>query len=368
MALGRLEAAIARYRQAEATAAQGNIEWELAEWGLGVALDRDEQVGKSQQAIQRALDVDPAMAHLADESVFFEPAGDKRYYEALGHEVAGDRELALAGWRAFLAEAPTSQYARRARAHLNALKRAPALPSTIDPARLRVSIGEIMDLHGLRSASSLREIVAQHRDELRLCYARALRSEPQARGELRLQLIIDPSGWLYGRAHVLLVDGDRRPSRTLRGARRIDLALPAQRCRGAGRDRRDRGVRQPMIGRGLPLVLAAWVAMVASAKAASWDEIAQPNRRRCTQLLEQAAEARRRQGGEGGAAGGALGRGLVPLRSGHPAARRRDPARRSRIPRGTAASRRGAAARRCVLPRRANRSCRWRSSSGSHAK
>ncbi|MCU1281906.1 MAG: hypothetical protein JWM53_5452 [bacterium] len=211
MALGRIDAAIERYRQAEETAVQGNIEWELAEWGLGVALDRDEQIEKSRQAIQRALDVDPAMSHLADESVFFEPAGDKRYYEALGHEVAGDRELALAAWRAFLAEAPSSQYARRARTHLNELKRAPAPASTIDAARLRVDVGEIMDLRGLRSAPSLRETVAQHQDELRLCYARVLRSEPQARGELRLQLIIDPSGWLYGRARVLLstVAGDR---------------------------------------------------------------------------------------------------------------------------------------------------------------
>ena len=151
------------------------------------------------------------MAHLTDESVFFEPAGDKRYYEALGHEVAGDRELALAAWRAFLAEAPSSQYARRARAHLGALKRAPLQPSTVDPARVRVSVGEIMDIRGLRSASALRDVVAQHQDELRLCYARVLRTEPQARGELRLQLVIQPSGWLYAPARVLLstVAGDR---------------------------------------------------------------------------------------------------------------------------------------------------------------
>ena len=204
MALGRLDAAIERYRQAEANSVQGEIEWELAEWGLGVALDRDEQIEKSRQAIQRALEIDPTMAHLADESVFFEPAGDKRYYEALGHEVAGDRELALAAWRAFLAEAPSSQYARRARAHLAELKRSPPGSSMTDPARVRVAVGEIMDLRGLRSAASLRDVVAQHQDELRLCYARVLRTEPRARGELRLQLVIEPNGWLYTRARVLL--------------------------------------------------------------------------------------------------------------------------------------------------------------------
>jgi tetratricopeptide (TPR) repeat protein len=211
MALGRLDAAIERYRQAEATSTAGDIEWELAEWGLGVALDRDEQIEKSRQAIQRALDIDPTMAHLADESVFFEPAGDKRYYEALGHEVAGDRELAVASWRAFLAEAPSSQYARRARAHLADLKRLPPSAATIDPAHVRVGVGEIMDLRGLRSPAMLREVLAQHQDELRLCYARVLRTEPKARGELRLQLVIEPNGWLYTRARVLLstVESDK---------------------------------------------------------------------------------------------------------------------------------------------------------------
>lgn len=211
MALGRIDAAIARYRQAEATSIQGDIEWELAEWGLGVALDRDEQIEKSQQAIQRALDVDPTMAHLTDDSVFFEPAGDKRYYEALGHEVAGDRELALTAWRAFLVEAPTSRYAPRARAHLAALKRSPPAATAVDPARVRVTVGEIMDLRGLRPAASLRDVVLQHQDELRLCYARVLRTEAQARGELRLQLVIEPNGWLYTRARVLLstVAGDK---------------------------------------------------------------------------------------------------------------------------------------------------------------
>lgn len=203
MALGRIDRAIDRYRQAEASAPMNEIEWELAQWGLGVALDRDEQIEKSRQAIQRALDIDPAMSHLADESVFFEPAGDKRYYEALGHEVAGDRELALAAWRAFIADSPSSPYVRRAKAHIAELKRAPASTS-VDPARVRIGVGDIVDLRGVRSGSELRDVVQQHEDELRLCYARALRSEPTTRGEMRLQMMIDPSGWLTTRARVLL--------------------------------------------------------------------------------------------------------------------------------------------------------------------
>ena len=204
MALGRIPEAIERYRQAEAVATPGDIEWELAEWGLGVALDRDEQVDKSRQAVQRALDFDPTMSVLADDAVFFEPAGDKHYYEALGHEVAGDRELALAAWRAFLMEAPASPYARRARVHLAEIKRTPPTVSSVDPARVRVGVGEIMDLRGIRTPAALREVVQQHLDELRLCYARTLRTEQGARGELRLQLFIDPTGWLLTRARVLL--------------------------------------------------------------------------------------------------------------------------------------------------------------------
>jgi tetratricopeptide (TPR) repeat protein len=212
MALGRLPQAIERYREAEATATPGQLEWELAQWGLGVALDRDEQLDKARQAIQRALDFDPTMGYLADDGVFFEPAGDKHYYLALGHEVAGDRDLAIAAWRAFLAEAPSSPYARRARAHLAELKRAPATGLSIDPARARVSLGEIMDLRGARPATALRDVVHQHLDELRLCYARTLRTGPSARGDLRLQLLIYPNGRAV--SHVLMssVPEDQTPS------------------------------------------------------------------------------------------------------------------------------------------------------------
>ena len=69
---------------------------------------------------------------------------------------------------------------------------------------MRVTIGEIADLRGLRPAPSLRDAVAAHLDELRLCYARVLRTEPKASGELRLQLVIEPSGWLYTHARVLM--------------------------------------------------------------------------------------------------------------------------------------------------------------------
>ncbi|HEX4354566.1 MAG TPA: AgmX/PglI C-terminal domain-containing protein [Polyangiales bacterium] len=204
MALGYLDRAIERYRQAETVSITGDIEWELAEWGLGVALDRDEQIEKSRQAIQRALDFDPTMSHLADDSVFFEPTGDKRYYEALGHEIAGDRELAVAAWRAFIAESPASPYVRRARAHLAELKHGGSGGPSVDPARVHVLVGDVVDLRGVRTASELRDVIQLHEDELRLCYARTLRVDPSARGEMQLQMLIDPSGMLAARAHVLM--------------------------------------------------------------------------------------------------------------------------------------------------------------------
>jgi tetratricopeptide (TPR) repeat protein len=204
MALGRIDQAIERYRRAESMSSPGETEWELAQWGLGVALDRDQQIEKARESVQRALDFDPTMSHLSEEFVFFEPAGDKHYYEALGHEVAGDHELALASWRAFVAESPRSPYVARARAHIAELKRAPPVAATVDIERLKVSIGEVIDLRGLRPAASLRDVARQHEDELRLCYARALRTDPKARGELRVQMFIDPTGWLARRAMVLL--------------------------------------------------------------------------------------------------------------------------------------------------------------------
>jgi hypothetical protein len=193
MALGRLDEAIARYRQAESLSTAGDIEWELAEWGLGVALDRDGQIEKSRAAIQRALDYDPTMSHLTDESVFFEPAGDKRYYEGIGHEVAGDSADALAAWRAFVVEVPGSRYVTRAQAHIVALKRVhPTAPLATTHAR--VTVAEIINLRRIRAVAEIHDTVQRHENELQLCYARTLRTKPSARGELRLHVILDPSG------------------------------------------------------------------------------------------------------------------------------------------------------------------------------
>lgn len=203
MALGRLAESIDRYRQAGAASFFGGLEWELSQWGLGVALDRDGQVEKSRAAIERALDLDPTLARLDDEDVFFEPAGDKHYYQALGHEVAGDREPAVAGWRAFLAEVPASPYAARARAHLELLRRAPAGHDT-DPGQVKVVIGMPQVLRAVRGAARLKETITARQQDLRTCYLRALRTEPRLSTELRLGIELAPAGWVGQRARVLL--------------------------------------------------------------------------------------------------------------------------------------------------------------------
>jgi tetratricopeptide (TPR) repeat protein len=173
MALGRLNEAIERYRLAEAAASPGDVEWELAEWGLAVALDRDEQVEKARVAVAEALHHDETMDQLSSEGVFFEPAGDKLYYLALGHEVADDRREAMKAWSDYLATQPRARWARRARAHLKALEKGPRLPPEAPP---EVAFGEPMALQTeLRSPEKISASLRPHLADVQLCYARALR-------------------------------------------------------------------------------------------------------------------------------------------------------------------------------------------------
>jgi tetratricopeptide (TPR) repeat protein len=193
MALGRLDQAIARYRQARDASEAGGLEWQLSNWGLGVALDRDEQAEAGRQAIKKALERDPALAQLSSDGVFFEPAGDKFYYLALGHEVAGDRSDAINAWKAYLGSSLSPRFARRARAHLDALKK---LKPVAEPAA-PIAFGEPESFIGLRSVSELRQSLDEHGEDVRICYQRALRVQPGLRGELFLTFDVLPSGFPY---------------------------------------------------------------------------------------------------------------------------------------------------------------------------
>ena len=201
MGLGRLDEAIERYRRAAAASETGSVEWQLAEWGLGVALDRDEQVEKARAAIAGALERDPTMARLSEDGVFFEPAGDKMYYEALGHEVAGDRKLALEAWNAYVQAQPNARWARRARVHITELKRTPLVEV---PGADEVEVGVPIAIQMLRLPEQIVGTVRRHRGDLVLCYTRALRaSRRAAQGEIRLALELIPQGWPMPGSHIL---------------------------------------------------------------------------------------------------------------------------------------------------------------------
>jgi tetratricopeptide (TPR) repeat protein len=186
MALGRLDDAIRRYEIAIDHAVYGEREWQLALWGLAIALDRDGQVERARTTVRRALERDPALTALHDEGVFFAPAGDLYYYEGLGHEVAGDRVRARAAFGKFLGAQPASRYAGRARSHLADLAK-PGREWGVGEAT--VSVGKPLSEHRRRDPEAVQRAVRAHVAELRVCYERYLREH--AGQTIATQLAVD---------------------------------------------------------------------------------------------------------------------------------------------------------------------------------
>jgi len=191
MALGRLEESIARYRRAEELGTPGEEEWELAEWGLGVALDRDGQSDKAAEAIERALGTDPTLLRLRSEHVFFEPPGDIDYYVALGHEVAYrlfkaplDRARAIAAWRRFVAHPSVQRpFLERARRHLVELAPSPTVTvATIEVAGVAHTTNEPR----LRADAEMATFLNSTVPELQFCVARAQAEKPGLAGQINL--------------------------------------------------------------------------------------------------------------------------------------------------------------------------------------
>jgi tetratricopeptide (TPR) repeat protein len=134
MAMGRLSESEDRYREAirlEGQTPAGREHDEnlaLAYYGLGVALDRDEQPGAAREAVARALELDGKMALLEaardDEAgIFFVPPGDVHYYRGLALMVLGRPREAAEAFTRFTAEQPRSRWAPRVSAHRAALAR-----------------------------------------------------------------------------------------------------------------------------------------------------------------------------------------------------------------------------------------------------
>jgi tetratricopeptide (TPR) repeat protein len=152
MALGRLAEAEDRYHEAirldelapDRRAREHSLT--LSYYGLGVALDRDDQPVAAREMMARAVALDPKLARLTlaqqpGSDVFFIPDGDVFYYLGLAAEVAGHAGDAEVGFREFVIRFPQSPWTRRARAHLAALAAAGARGGGAggpDSPRLRV--------------------------------------------------------------------------------------------------------------------------------------------------------------------------------------------------------------------------------------
>lgn len=94
MLSGDVEAAVGHYRRALAVASAGRS-YQLALWGLAVALDRLGEHGEALSHVEKALHAEGwALRVLRSEGVFFEPEHELHYYEALGHEALADRDEA----------------------------------------------------------------------------------------------------------------------------------------------------------------------------------------------------------------------------------------------------------------------------------
>jgi TonB family protein len=190
MALGRLDESIQRYREAIS-----NDPSPLLRYGLAVAYDRDEQISKARQQMQKALAVDSKMRELTRDGVFFIPEGDIHYYFALGHETAGDLDRAKAEWEKFLSKLPKDQWAPRARAHLAALgagERAESKPR----GRLAPTPGPVTGNQeaGAQDRARIHARVRGYTYRLTRCYRRELHKQKGLTGRLRLAFTVKPNG------------------------------------------------------------------------------------------------------------------------------------------------------------------------------
>lgn len=191
MTMGRLEEAIARYRQALSYYPG----YRLALWGLGVALDRDEQLSEAMSVIAKAIASDATMQELRKPDVFFIPAGDAHYYFALGYESAGNYRDAQRQWRAFLEKLPKSPWAFRARWHLG---RANAGSGASQKKQKRLAPTPRMEPSKDALLLAYRERIYRRLSyshyRMRDCYRRTVKKHPKAQGKLRLLFSIDEKG------------------------------------------------------------------------------------------------------------------------------------------------------------------------------
>lgn len=237
MALGRLDEAIQRYRASLAFFSGSPLTY----WGLGVALDRDEQVSKAMDAIRRALRHRKGLGVLTSPTVFFVPKGDIHYYYGLGYLAQGKLDEARKSFERFVKLLPKSQWAFRARVHL----------AELGSKRGRASGGKkkrLAPTPGPESASVDR--VARDRKRyrnavrsslyyyLRSCYRRVLRGKTKGlSGVLRVRFTVAAKRPRAGYPKKVAIIGGTIRSNTMR-----QCVLKSIRSRYFGRPSSDKDV------------------------------------------------------------------------------------------------------------------------------
>lgn len=205
MALGRLGEAQDRYREAIRLEDQSrpqplpgqnrDEDLALAYYGLGVALDRDEQGNAAREAMARALAHDPKLAILdaardGRSDVFFVPPGDVHYYRGLALMVLGRPRESIDAFQRFLSEQRGSRWTRRAEAHLLALASGVAGRGK---SRLRlIAAGTVRAGEGL-SAPLVDLALRNHPGLIEACVDE-LPASLNETTRLSLELEFDPSG------------------------------------------------------------------------------------------------------------------------------------------------------------------------------
>lgn len=148
-ALGRLDEAVEEYERGLQLLPNEAMLW-LA---LGVAWDRDEQVTRARDAIERGVQLG-GIARAADPNVLYIPPADEHYYLGLSFKVdaqerglPGWRVRAIAHFRRYVATSDGSPWLERAREHLRELG-----PTAVGEQELEVRPADAAEKAALKKA------------------------------------------------------------------------------------------------------------------------------------------------------------------------------------------------------------------------
>lgn len=223
MTMGRLEEAIRRYHEGLTVAMsmrylpnkRENVKRQ-AYWGLAVAYDRDEQVGKALQYARLAAAGHARLDYLNSSSVFFVPDGEIHYYFAIGHLAQGKSEQAAKHWQKFVDKLPKDQWANRARAHLADLKRSKQ-PVTVSTKKKAPAIGTTRRDPSAGDRSSAEYRIRNYLAPISKCYDKLLKRDRDASGRLKVEVRISVKGKVKRARVVYSTVGDRGLSRCVVG-------------------------------------------------------------------------------------------------------------------------------------------------------